>query len=212
MASEAKIAIAISTRGRDSVVKHSLSQWKKYYPEARVFIVEDNDEEPRGIAKTKNICIELLLNSEADHCFLVDDDIYPTDNIGLYRYVNSPHKHMSYSFEGISLSVFIKATINGHNIFNSPCGCLLYCTREVLLSGITYDTNYGTWGKEHEDFSVQIRKAGFTKYYFIDIVDSDKHFYSHDQHGTVESSVPESVRVKEIKRNTEFFNTKWGDL
>lgn len=212
MVKNKKIAIAISNRGRKDVLEKSVYHWQKHYPEAEIIVVEDNDVIARGISKTKNICIDKLINTDAYHCFLSDDDIYPTDSLGLYRYVNSPYKHMSYSFEGISREVFVKAVINKHNIFNSPCGCLLYCTKDVLLSGIRYNTVFKVWGMEHKAFSVEIRRKGFTPYYFIDIVNSDRHFYSYDQHKNIESSVPEHVRISEIKRNTMLFNQYYGKL
>ena len=215
---ENETAVAISTRGRHSVLSHSVNQWKKHYPDIELIIVEDNGETPRGIAKTKNLCLDALIDTGRKHLFLADDDIYPTDNEGLLRYAKSPHKHMCFSFEKdhtgrrISEDVYVKRVIRGHNIFNSPCGCLLYLERSVLMGGIRYDENFEIWGKEHKDFSVRIRKSGMTQYYFIDIVDSDKHFYSHDQHGTVSSSVPEKIRIESIKKNTEYFNRKWGEL
>lgn len=211
-------AVAISNRGRKDVLKNTLEQWEKHYPNLEIIVVHDDSDSPRGIAKTKNICIDRLLETDCEHLFIADDDIYPITSNGLEMYAKSPYKHMSFSFEKdytgnrYSSDVFIKSVVNGHNIFNSPNGCLLYCHRSVLESGIRYDENYGVWGKEHMDFSVQVRKSGLTPYYFIDVKDSDKHFYSHDQKGTVESSVPEDVRVSLIKKNTDYFNKKYNKL
>ena len=103
-----EIAIAISTRGRKAELDLCVSQWNKHYPKAMVIIVEDNGIEPMGIAKTKNICIEELKNSGREHLFLADNDIYPTDNIGLFKYAESRHKHLCFTFShranGISIS------------------------------------------------------------------------------------------------------------
>jgi len=208
------IAIAISTRGRKEILNHSLQQWQKHYPNAKLIVVEDNDTIPRGIAKTKNICRKELLSSGCDHCFIADDDVYPLDNVGVYKYIESGFRHMCMSFDHtangrrISHDVYIHLKHPEWWSFNSPCGCLLYVNREVLESGISYDENFGIWGKEHSDYSLQIHKAGYTPLPFLDIPNSTQHFYSHDYHQTVESSVPEHIRVKEINRNIEYFNTK----
>lgn len=210
------VSVAISTRGRTDVLKHSVSEWKRHYPNINIIIVEDNGPTPRGIASTKNICLDLLIKSGSQHCFLSDDDIYPTTNRGVYRYIRSPYNHLCFSFDRdykgkrISHDVYIKKVIRGHNIFNSPCGCLLYVNRKVLTSGVRYDENFGIWGGEHKDYSIQIHKKGLTPYPFIDVKGSDKHFYSHDKNGTAEGSVPEHIRVREIRRNSVYYNKKWN--
>lgn len=208
------IAISISTRGREDVLSHSLIQWRTYYPGANIIIIEDNDTTPRGIAATKNLCIESLIKSGARHCFLADDDVYPMDSYGLKMYTNLGVNHACMSFDHtangnrISNEVYVKIKHPNWWSFNSPCGCLLYCSRELLLSGVRYDENFSQWGLEHKDFSIQIYKEGYTSIPFIDIPNSTNHFYSHDYHLTAESSVPESVRIESIKRNTEYFNEK----
>lgn len=208
------IAIAISTRGREDVLNHSVSQWKKHYPDASIIIIEDNGDIPRGISATKNLCIEALIESGAEHCFLADDDVYPTNDIGLHLYIGLNVNHACMSFDHtsngkrISNEVFVHLKHPYWWSFNSPCGCLLYVSRELLLSGIRYDENFIRWGLEHKDFSIQVHKRGYTSIPFIDIPNSTDHFYSHDYHLTAESSVPEHVRIDSIKRNTEYFNEK----
>lgn len=210
-----KIAIAVSTRGREETLCHSLSQWKIHYPNAHIIVVEDNDSIPLGIAKTKNKCLEALREYGAQHNFLADDDVYPIDSLGLLRYANSGFNHMCMSFDHtsngkrISNDVFINLKNEDWVSYNSPCGCLLYVNNTVLNSGINFDENYGIWGMEHKDYSLQIHKSGFTEFPFLDISNSINHFYSHDYHMTVISSVPENVRVEEIKKNIRYFENKF---
>lgn len=210
------IAIAISTRGRQDVLKHSVSQWRKHYPDAEIIIIEDNGIIPNGIAKTKNICIDALIESGREHCFLSDDDVYPMDIEGLQKYINLNVNHACMSFDKlhtgqrISRDVFVKYVWPDRWEYNSPCGCLLYVNRRVLLSGIRYDECFGQWGCEHSDFSMQIYKEGFTRHPFIDIPNSTNHFHSMDYFQEVESSVPEMVRREQIKVNTKYFNEKWN--
>lgn len=209
-----EIKIAISTRGRSATLDYSVSQWNRYYPEAEIIIVEDNDEIPRGIARTKNLCLEALRKSNCKHGFIVDDDVYPIDNVGLYSYLKIGSHHACMSFDHlvngkrISNEVFIDEVSDDWVSYNSPCGCLLYVSRTVLDSGISYDENYGIWGLEHKDFSLKIHKQGLTSMPFLDIPNSVNHFYSYDYHMTIKSSVPEHIRIQEIKRNTEYFNKK----
>lgn len=209
------MAIAISTRGRD-VVQKSVDKWKQFYPNAEIIVVEDNGDVPNGIAKTKNKCIELLLETGLDHLFLADDDVYPVNSVGMYKYIQSPVKHMSLSFDRnhkrqrISHDVYIKKRSQGHDVYNSPCGLLLYCHRDVLLSGVRFDENFDLWGLEHKSFSLDIHSKGFTKYPFIDITNNIRNFYSYDYYGAIDGSVSESDRIKSIERNKEYFKTKHG--
>lgn len=211
-----KIGIAISTRGREWVLSHSVSQWKRWYLHATVIVVEDNGPVPRGIAATKNLCLEKLREAGVDHCFLVDDDVYPLDDVGIGLYCDSGFHHMCMSFDSrvngvrISKEVYVQYQHPEWWSFNSPCGCLLYCSRAVLESGIQYDEKFGIWGMEHKDYSLRIHNAGMTPLPFLDIPSSTRHFYSHDYHMSVDSSVPESVRISEINRNIEYYLQKHG--
>src|SRR5690606_23104787 len=93
------IGIAISTRGREALLRHSVSQWGRWYPSARVIVVEDNDPAARGIAATKNICLQKLRDAGVDHGFLADDDVYPLDDRGLWLYCTGGFNHMCMSFD-----------------------------------------------------------------------------------------------------------------
>lgn len=214
METEKQIAVAISTRNRREVFQKCYGAWKRFYPNIEIIVVEDNDSKPRGIAATKNKCLEELLKSECNHLFLADDDIAPLDSFGLLRYVNSEYKHLCLSFDKnhngyrISHDVFIIKNENGHNYFNSPCGVLLYIDRDVLESGITYDENYGIWGMEHKSYSLDIYKAGFVPHPFIDIEESLNHFYCMDYYQEIESSVPENIRIQHSIKNQIYFKKR----
>ena len=210
------VAVAISSRGREEVTANAVSLWKEFYPDAQIIVVEDNGQTPLGIAKTKNLCIDKLLQSGATHCFLADNDIYPKDAMGVLRYISSPYKHLCLSFDSkyngarISNEVFIKEQIDGHNIFNYPCGPLLYIHRSILLAGIRFDEAYGTWGMEHADFSMQVFTEGLIPHPYIDITNSLNHFHCMDYYGEVEGTVHEDERRRNIVKNTQYFKSKWG--
>lgn len=221
-----RVGIAISTRNRPDLLSQCIKAWRKYAPENSVIVVVDDNSDtinPQasyrtaqqlGIASVKNICIDLLLKMNCTDLFLSDDDVFPVDSLGIEKYIASGFNHMCMSFDHradgkrISNEVFVKYMFPHHWVYNSPCGCLMYMKKEVVDKVGRYDENYGIWGMEHKDYSLRIHKAGLTPFPFIDIPESTKHFYSHDYNMTAESSVPEHVRIQEIKRNAEYFKTK----
>lgn len=223
-----RVGIAISTRNRPELLAEAIGKWREFSPKGTdIIVVDDFSVDPYpyasfvsdhqlGIARIKNICIDLLLARGCTDLFLADDDVYPTDSEGIRKYLDSGQNHMSMSFDHradgrrISSEVYVKYKYPDLWTYNSPCGCLLYFKRKVVEGGLRYDGNFGLWGMEHKDFSLRVHKAGLTPHPFMDIPDSITHFYSHDYHMTAESSVPEEVRIAEINRNMEYFKRKHG--
>ncbi|MDR2274361.1 MAG: hypothetical protein LBF27_25865 [Sphingobacterium sp.] len=221
-----KIGIAITTRNRRNIADITISQWQRFAPKNSIIaIVDDASDIPypgatlrfdtqQGIAKSKNACIYLLLNAGCTDIFLSDDDTYPINHIGINQYLDSGFNHMCMSFDHtangkrISNDVYIDWKQPRWWSFNSPCGCLLYFKSKVFDHTIGYDESFNIWGMEHKDLSLRIHKEGLTPLPYLDIPHSTDNFYSHDYHLTANSSVPENIRVSEIKRNIEYFNNK----
>ncbi|MDT5047337.1 MAG: hypothetical protein QOG75_3211, partial [Mycobacterium sp.] len=91
------VAVAITTHNRHDVLARTLKQIEMVTPETiPVFIVDDASDPPAatmtpemdkhnwvrfndnvGIPRAKNKCIELCMQTTANHFFLLDDDCYP---------------------------------------------------------------------------------------------------------------------------------------
>lgn len=216
-----KITVVISTRNREKVFKEAYANWKKHLPkEATLLVVDDASDTPyaksdyrfnvnAGIARAKNKCIELAYNTNAEHVFLVDDDVYPTASDWYKPYIESGKNHLCMVFDKFSNgktngNKLLKQE-NGISYFENPCGVLLYFKRKCfdIVGGM--DNGFGLWGYEHVSLSQRIFNAGLTDSPFMDIVDSQRFFYSHDYHQTITRSVPLQTRVEHIHRNKQRF-------
>lgn len=209
------IAIAISVHNRHETAAKTVSEWRKRLPKgAKIFIVDDGSDTPfegadfrfevsQGIAGCKNKCLHLC--EDADYIFLADDDIYPIVDDWHLPYINSGEKHLCLTFNKFSNGKLngriILKTENGINHYKEPCGVLLFLTREVLQAVGGMDETYGKWGFEHLNYSTRIHNQGFTKYPFMDVVNSIDMFYSYDHQQTITRSVDPKIRAQLARTN-----------
>jgi len=186
-------------------------------PGAKVVVVDDASrepvaeatyrfEQPAGIARAKNKCLELL--QDCDHIFLFDDDCYPLREGWWRPYVESPEPHLMRIFEDLAGPKKINDNTctyrdSQHVAWAHPRGCMLYVRRDVLDVVGGMDPEFGTWGWEHVDWSNRIHAAGLTTWRFADVVGSDELVRSLDEHEQVERSVPRAVRDRLVGVNGE---------
>lgn len=187
-----RIGIGITSYNRREVFENTLSEIKKFAPKnSKIVIIDDGSDIPLEVADyrfevnqgspvAKNKCFELL--DDCDHIFLFDDDIYPTKKNWYKPYVNSPEPHLNYTFK-YSFDIWEK-----HKIHENPNGCMMYFDRKVLDVVGGFDTNFYKYGYWHGNMSCRIYNAGLTSFPFMDVVGSDKLFYSLDEHQEVISS------------------------
>src|SRR5690606_12406341 len=109
-----KIAICISTRNRPEAFHKCWHEWECLVLEhqnVETFYVDDASDtiyvegknvycfsERVGIPRAKNKSLELAMDCGAEHIFLCDDDVYPISPHALDPYINSPFKHLCYTF------------------------------------------------------------------------------------------------------------------
>lgn len=218
------IAICITTRNRNDVLKKSMEKWVEYFPEnARLFLIDDASNElakgilysyifPKnvGIARSKNKCLELA--RDFDHIFLADDDIYPIKDNWHQRYIDSDINHICLSFETksngnrYSPNVFIDGEYQGMNSFNAPNGCFLYLKKKVFETVGGLRTDFGLWGFEHYEYSQRIFNAGLNPKPFLDFKDSLDYFHVMDYYNQVSSSLSNSVKIPLIHKNKTLFD------
>lgn len=200
-----RIGIAITTHNRPAVLVKTIEQHLKYLPAGAKLIVIDDGSAPAataagievirhekslGIAGAKNRCIEELLNSGCEHLFLFDDDTWPSCENWWVPYISSPEQHLMYLWGDDAY--FREKGIRAHV---RPKGCMLYVTRKAVDRVGGMDTDFGTWGFEHESWSDRIFNAGLTTCRYQDVEDSAGLFYASDEKGNIQSSVPEHVRL-----------------
>lgn len=172
------IGIGITTTPNRNLIDHTLEQWQRYKPEgARIVVYEDTDY--NGISVAKNKLLTQL--KDCEHIFLADDDTYPVSDDWYKPYIESDQPHLQYNFtNGPShWGINIVSRWGNHVSFDKGRGCLLYVERRVLDVVGGMHNVFGRHGREHEDWSERIHKAGFTKHVYQDI--DAKHFYCADE-------------------------------
>lgn len=187
-----KIGIGITTYNRREVFEKTLFEIKKFAPKnSKIVIIDDGSdvalevadfrfEVNQGSPVAKNKCFELL--EDCDHIFLFDDDIYPVKNNWYKPYIKSKESHLNYTFK-YNFDVWEK-----HKIHDNPNGCMMYFDRKVLDTVGGFDTNFYKYGYWHGNMSCRIYNVGLTSFPFMDVVGSDKLFYSLDEHKEVISA------------------------
>lgn len=207
-----RIAIAISTRNRRSsfyLLLESLADFMP--PNCKVFVVDDASDvsygnpdfifnERAGIPSVKNKCLELCYNSGADHFFLFDDDVRVLSKDWHLPYINSPHKHLCYTF----YKPLRKH--DGFNVHRLANGCMLYLTREVVDTVGGFDTRFGMGKFEHVEYSRRIHNAGLTQFQFMDVSGSSELLYCMDQDQAIERSFSQREMNELLKSGHDHFN------
>ncbi|WP_193323267.1 glycosyltransferase family 2 protein [Erwinia endophytica] len=214
-----RIGIAITTHNRPDMLKKALAAFADHSPDnSEIVVVDDGSDTPvmvpdgiklirnntaTGIAAAKNRCIESLFDAGCDYLFLFDDDTWPSSENWWLPYISSPEPHLMYLWGN---DVYFRE--NGIRAHVRPKGCMLYVTRKAVDRVGGMDTEFGTWGFEHESWSDRIFSAGLTTCRYADVENSAGLFYASDEKGSVQSSVPEHVRqtakpqLAEEKRNS----------
>lgn len=220
------IAVAITTRNRHQVLAQTLKQIELVTPDAvPVFIVDDGSDPPVadqlsdrhkhgwfrfdknvGIPRAKNKCIELCMQTTADHFFLLDDDCYPIIENWWTPYICGTEQHYSYIFthweSGGAVGDCDEIYNDGRvRAFSHSRGCAMYLTRAAVEKVGGFDPAFGLGMEEHLEYSRRINNAGLTTFAFQDVVGSEHIWYSIDRARAGTGTIPLTTRAELLKRN-----------
>ena len=208
------VGIGITTHNRRDIAERTIEYIKKHSKGCKIVVVDDASDTPYpnadynfknnvGIAKAKNKCIELLIEAGCTELFLFDDDCYPICDDWYNGYIRSPEPHLSYTWwilgNGKRNNNIFLHEYNGHNVYYSPCGCMIYINKAVIDKVGGFNEQFEKYGHEHVEYSQRVNNVGLTTYAFMDIIGSEKVFYSHDYHSEIKSSV--AKKSKYIMKN-----------
>lgn len=168
---------------RESGGKNTTSYIKKYIPEfnGKIWLCVSNIN--IGVGKSKNVCIEKLLNEGCEHIFIIEEDIFIKDPDVFEKYINASKasgiQHFNFSQHGR-----MNKTINGEPnpklnirygeeivaLYPHCVGAFSYYSRKCLDSVGLLDEEYFN-ACEHVDHTYEIIKAGMHPpfWYFADI-------------------------------------------
>jgi len=180
------IGIGITTTPNRKFIDETIAAWRRWLPDgAKLEVYEDKNFDGISVAKNK------LLNklSDCEHIFLADDDTYPIKDEWWKPYIESAEPHLQYNFTNgpDHWGLHVVSRFGNHVSYDKSRGCMLYVERRVLdIVGGMHNV-FGKHGREHEDWSERIHKAGLTKRPFQDI--DEKYFYCADEDQTGISSI-----------------------
>lgn len=216
-----KIAICITTRNRPEAFERTFVNWMLRKPiNARIFVIDDASDniyceadyrfkQRAGIPRAKNKCLELAYKWGAEHIFLSDDDCYPISDNWCTPYIESGINHLCYTFTSgwNGTPSWNSGYREGNFIIHSlGCGCMMYIKRKCLDTVGGFDESFGLGKYEHVDYSRRIHNAGLTPHKFMDVIGSDRLFYSMDKKNEVERSFNESERIELLSKGLSYFN------
>lgn len=199
-----KIGIAITAYHRPDVLESSLKEWAKYLPDGAEFVVVQDVE---GVAKAKNLCLKLLEEKGVTNYFLFDEDCTPKVKGWELPYLNSNEEHLLYQFKLPNKPASDMRVLYQDDkliSYSHTRGAMIYVTKKVLETVGGFDEEYGTFF-EHPDYTNRIHNAGLTTHRAADVVGSEKLFYCLDQDGSIESSIPDTVRKANWTRNWRLY-------
>lgn len=116
-----------------------------------------------GVAVNKNTGLELLMDTDAEHLFLCDDDTWPLHEGALLKHTLMRLEH--------SMVCWGKSRVKGgmreEAFWTWPRGVLLYATRNVVETVGGMIEAFGVGAHEHAEWSQRIHNAGFTPEPFV---------------------------------------------
>lgn len=208
-----KIGVAVATYDRQKVLNNTLDNIIKHTPGAYIVVIDDASPTPirvpdgvdiirqktnGGIAKTKNKCLEALMDQEVDHLFLFDDDAWPVADEWWKPYVESPEPHLMAIFDkpkgATKTQVETLYEDEIHTAYHATRGYMLYVHRKAVETVGGMDPDFGAWGWEHQSWSDRIHSAGLTTWRYADVKGSGELFYSMDQAGEIKSTATDAAK------------------
>jgi len=200
------VGIVILVHNRHKVSKICIENYKKFTPDAQIFVVDDGSDipfpgadyrssKPKGVAKTSN---RLLANLDHhDYIVIANNDCWPTEHGWVDRYIYSHlqtgchHYSLSWThrYDGTENAGRIKVNHGFIEEYSWPCGVMLFMTNQCVKTIGGFDPGFGRAGHEHVQYSLRAFNAGLTPYKFCDIPSAIDMFYSGDHRRSIKTSI-----------------------
>jgi glycosyltransferase involved in cell wall biosynthesis len=218
----ADVGLAYTTHNRPKLAKHAIAQARRFTPNTLIVVVDDGSsipfegatfrsEEPRGIARAKNKCLELLMAAGIEHMFLFDDDTWPIATNWWTRYVDHDESHLCYLFKDLKPGGgYLDEPATEYQddrlyAFAHPRGCMLYLRRHVVERVGGMRPEFGKWGHEHVEYSHRIHNAGLSRFAFQGLPGDKRLIWAGDEHRRqtphFSRSIDRATRTAATERN-----------
>jgi hypothetical protein len=170
-----------------------------------------------GVAKSKNKIIDILLENNCEHIFIVEDDILIKEKEVYDKYINAADE------TGIHHMCYEKVDNNGANLtyrkkyencelgfYKNPQGAFMYTNGQIYKKICKFDENYLN-AFEHIDFEYTLVNYNLAPpfWYFPDLIDSESYITTID--GCVENSTITNKENYEnnLQSSAQYFIQKW---
>lgn len=208
-----KVGISVTTTPcRADVYNEWVQHLGKHVPNIPVYI--HNDHQYKGIAHSKNKCIEMLYQSGCDHLFLFDDDTFIQTPDFINAYCKSGLNHACWNHNRKVISFGVQATafppkyepvLKEYVELDKPNGCMLYVRRGVIEKVGGWDVDFKGYGYDHVNWSDRIFNNELTPARYIDVPNSTHLFKMAD----CETSVSYDIRASTIPINEKLYQQKF---
>lgn len=188
-----KVGIGITTYNRKEILEKTLEQFKKYTPIDFQIFINDDSETHNGVAKSKNKCIEALIDNN-DYIFLFDDDAYPKCENWWIPFIEKSNKYNNHHF-AVSTTGYptchywIGGIDNDIEFYNNTCGYCLFYTKKALERVGGMNIEFGIYGNEHSGHSSRIHVNDLSLGFYVGFSKAKDLIYSMDYNNEVERSV-----------------------
>ncbi|MDH0622792.1 glycosyltransferase [Pseudomonas chengduensis] len=174
-------------------------------------------ESNQGVGRSKNDALRRMLERGVEHIFLIEDDIYLTDDSVFQRYIEAAKvsgiQHFNYSQHGRLNKVSAGRQANPNALaqygevdiaFYRYCvGAFSYYSRRCLETvGLMDEAFYNAW--EHIDHSLRAIIAGFhpALHFFADIDESWRYF-GEDEWSLAQSVIVSQGNYADVRKKAE---------
>ena len=175
-------------------------------------------EKNLGVTATKNDALKFLMDHDCEHLFIIEDDVFVTNNTVFEHYINTAKKtgifHLNYAFHGpgnrdangLPVSRKVVTSANGEAIISLNKNILAafsYSHRSIIEKIGYIDTRYyNAW--EHVDHTLQAIKVGLHPpfWWFADAANSFDYIKDQDD--------AHSFSVVRKNRYYWHFNMMWN--
>jgi len=169
----------------------------------------------QGVAKSKNKCLEILMDKGCTDIFLFDDDCWIQDARYYYEYCYQDLPHMNlYPIEHINNPNKIKSHFKFKDqIFVEafPYGSALYFKRDLIEKVGGFNILLGKFGEEHGEFEERIYNHKYTPKPSFDFYRSNKDYpiiiHPNTFHSQASSMRPETKKrsIQEAQANRKIY-------
>ena len=198
------IGIGITTTpNRKNRLHECMDALDKFSPTANLYIYNDN--EFKGVAYAKNMCLHHLKSN--DYIFLFDDDCYPADygwvNYLITAFDNTGENHFLFLNDAMHFPLGKKHI--GITTYKECGGVFMAMTKKAVNEIGYMDTRYIGWGFEHAGYSNRIHKAGLNTAPYLMPDRLPTYLFAHDYNSKIESSITDVKKQENYQHNFNIF-------